>query len=500
MKDPFKMDNAEGTNRSCNMSEGEPNPNQRLGSVLLNEFNYLPWSRAVSIALGGRSKLGYVNGHIRPPNSSSQAYEAWQCKDQLVMSWLLNSMENHIAEIFSYSESSFELWEAVKEMFGNQNNAARIFQINRNLANLQQDGKTYFQLLGTLKGMWSELALYRPHTIDAAELRKREEEDKIFQLLASLGSDYEDLRSRILMNPDLPSLTSVCATIQREEVRTKVMNSDSKNSLSESRAYVVNRSMNNDRPFKGKRTELKCHHCHNIGHSIGRCWILYPELKPDFEKKKRSQRSYDTKSHVAAAHFTGTSSSNIENFSTNPSALLNEFAAYLKEKGDTAMTASASDSVALLGKFAGFLANSAHLSQENTEGIFTAFKTALVASTVHDFWVIDSGATDHITNKMTSLCNFEGFSSPTHVSIANGKHVSVKGKGKIKLMSNSIESSILYVPSFPFQLLSIGKITRTLNCRAIFDSQQVLFQDLATKKTIGEGFFFKGLYYFSSHP
>jgi hypothetical protein len=41
MEDPFKMDNAEGINRSYNMSEGEPNPNQRLGSVLLNEFNYL---------------------------------------------------------------------------------------------------------------------------------------------------------------------------------------------------------------------------------------------------------------------------------------------------------------------------------------------------------------------------------------------------------------------------------------------------------------------------
>jgi len=97
MEDPFKMDNAEGTNRSYNTSEGEPNPNQRLGSVLLNEFNFLPWSRAVSIALRGRSKLGYVNSHIRPLDSSSQAYDAWQCKDQLVMSWLLNSMENHIA-------------------------------------------------------------------------------------------------------------------------------------------------------------------------------------------------------------------------------------------------------------------------------------------------------------------------------------------------------------------------------------------------------------------
>jgi len=86
MEDPFKIDGVDGTNRICNMQEAEPNPNQRLGSVLLNEFNYLPWSRAVTIALGRRLKLGYINGHIRPPDSSSQAYEAWQCKDQPVMS------------------------------------------------------------------------------------------------------------------------------------------------------------------------------------------------------------------------------------------------------------------------------------------------------------------------------------------------------------------------------------------------------------------------------
>jgi hypothetical protein len=39
------------------------------------------------------------------------------------------------------------------------------------------------------------------------------------------------------------------------------------------------------------------------------------------------------------------------------------------------------------------------------------------------------------------------------MSIANEKHVSIKSKEKIKLLSNSIESSILYVLSFPFQLL-----------------------------------------------
>jgi hypothetical protein len=42
MEDPFKMDNVDGTNRSCNVSQEEPNLNQHLGLVLLNEFNYLP--------------------------------------------------------------------------------------------------------------------------------------------------------------------------------------------------------------------------------------------------------------------------------------------------------------------------------------------------------------------------------------------------------------------------------------------------------------------------
>ena len=103
---------------SVNLLEVDVYPNQRLSLVLLNEFNYLPWSRAVSLALGGRSKLGFINGSIKVPDASSPTYETWLCKDQLVMSWLLNSIERKLAEIFSYSESSFKLWETIKEMYG----------------------------------------------------------------------------------------------------------------------------------------------------------------------------------------------------------------------------------------------------------------------------------------------------------------------------------------------------------------------------------------------
>ncbi|KAJ6293718.1 hypothetical protein OIU76_021891 [Salix suchowensis] len=159
----------------------DTNSSQRVTTVLLNGFNYLPWSRAVTIALGGRSRLAFINGKDKAPDSSSSDFENWLAKDKMVMSWILNSMERNLAEIFSYYQSSLELWEAVKDMYGNQNNSSRIFQIQQDIAKLHQNGQPFVNLLSRLKSLWNELEVYRPHSVDPTVLRNRTEEDQIFQ-------------------------------------------------------------------------------------------------------------------------------------------------------------------------------------------------------------------------------------------------------------------------------------------------------------------------------
>ena len=476
------------------VADGESNTSQRLCSVLLNEFNYLPWSRAVTIALGGRSKLGFINGKEKAPVFDSPEYEIWLSKDQLVMSWILNSMERNIAEIFSYSESSLDLWEALRDMYGNQNNSARIFQIQQEVNALRQDGRPFVSLLGNFKSLWSELEVYRPHTVDPVVLKKRTEEDRVFQVLASLGSEFEDLRCHILMSPELPSLKSVCSTIQREEVRRKVMIRETVTNSSDTRAYIAHKNYEG-KSIKGKRLDLKCEHCNAPGHTSDRCWVLHPELKPKFTKDKRGgdhKRGFNHKANVAAQ--------TTDSFFSNPMALLKDFTTYLQEKrGQESLNEAAGQDqdkpTALLSKFAGFLADS---NPENSQGIFTAFTTALEISNFHDLWVVDSGASNHMSNKLTNLYNFRPCSSSTFVSVADGKDVPVQGKGKTKLVSKTIESEVLYVPSFPVQLLSVQQLTSTLNCDVLFTSDKVLFQDRITKKTIGEGFQLHGLFYFSS--
>jgi hypothetical protein len=144
--------------------------------------------------------------------------------------------------------------------------------------------------LGNLKRLWSELEILRPHTVDAAILRKQTEEDRIFQLLASLNPDFEDLKSHILMNSDLPSFQNVCATIQHEEVRRKVISCTTGPSHPDVRAYLA-RPFSEGKTYKGKQPNLKCQHCHNIGHTIDRCWSLHPEIKPKFMKDHKGKQA-----------------------------------------------------------------------------------------------------------------------------------------------------------------------------------------------------------------
>jgi hypothetical protein len=105
--------------------------------------------------------------------------------------------------------------------------------------------------------------------------------------LANLSHDYEDLRSRILMNSELPSFANVCATIQREETIRKVMNLSSKLDFSEARAFVSHQRSYEEKGYKSRRSDLKCNHCNDFGHSVERCWDLHPELKPKFSRDSK---------------------------------------------------------------------------------------------------------------------------------------------------------------------------------------------------------------------
>jgi len=127
------------------------------------------------------------------------------------------------------------------------------------------------------------------------------------------------------------------------------------------------------------------------------------------------------------------------------------------------------------------------------------FSTTLIASKKHSSpWIIDSGASDHMTGDATLLNEYNQCTNNSTARIADGSSSQVKGICLSRLSRDMILNSVLHVPNLDCNLLSISKLTRDLNCVAKFFPHLCIFQDLDTGKKIGSAKMCSGLYLLKS--
>ena len=84
-------------------------------------------------------------------------------------------------------------------------------------------------------------------------------------------------------------------------------------------------------------------------------------------------------------------------------------------------------------------------------------------------WIIDSGATDHITCSLDCFYTYSTI-APAKIHLPNGSTIQAHISGNIKFTPDFIIHNVLFVPDFSFKLLSIPKLLYTFPCRIIFSS------------------------------
>lgn len=109
-------------------------------------------------------------------------------------------------------------------------------------------------------------------------------------------------------------------------------------------------------------------------------------------------------------------------------------------------------------------------------------------------YVIDSGATDHMTDNPNTFSTFWSHKAPFHVTVANGSTCKIVGSETIKASSSITLSSVLNLPKLAFNLIYVSKLTRGLNCYVMFFLNHCMFHDLATHKVISKGHLFDNVY------
>ena len=113
-------------------------------------------------------------------------------------------------------------------------------------------------------------------------------------------------------------------------------------------------------------------------------------------------------------------------------------------------------------------------------------------------WIIDTGASDHISGNKDHFSSLTFPSSLPTITLANGSQTIAKGFGSVCPLPSLLLTFVLCVTNFPFNLISISKLTHDLHCVLTFSHNYVTLQDRSTGKMIGIGHESQGLFHLNS--
>ena len=113
-------------------------------------------------------------------------------------------------------------------------------------------------------------------------------------------------------------------------------------------------------------------------------------------------------------------------------------------------------------------------------------------------WILNARAYDHISGNKDFFSSLTFPSPLPTITLANGSQTIAKGIGSACPLPSLPLTSVLYVPDFPFNLISISKFIRGLHCVLTFSHNSVTLQDQSTGKTISIGHESQGLFHLSS--
>ncbi|KAK9912822.1 hypothetical protein M0R45_036662 [Rubus argutus] len=109
------------------------------------------------------------------------------------------------------------------------------------------------------------------------------------------------------------------------------------------------------------------------------------------------------------------------------------------------------------------------------------------------YWLADSGATNHMTSDAQVLSNITSMPTSDSVQVGNGAQLPVTHFGNTKLGS-LILKNVLLIPELAAHLLSIYQLCKQNNCSVWFDEFMCIIQDKVLGKILFKGLSKHGLY------
>lgn len=261
-------------------------PGLVLVSQALNGDNYASWKRAMVIALSVKHKVGFIDGSIEKlDETDSILLNSWIRNNNIVISWILNSVSKDISASIIFSNLASEIWLDLQDRF-QQSNGPRVFQLRRDLINLNQDQLSISNYFTKLKSLWEELSNYRPNCTcgkctcgGVHDMHSYYQQEYIMIFLMGLNDSYAHVRGQILLMDPLPPINKVFSLISQEERQRRIgsphpSNTESTNSVAFATKFDRRVSTNSSKHGQ-KKDRPYCTYCKYQGHTIEKCYKLH---------------------------------------------------------------------------------------------------------------------------------------------------------------------------------------------------------------------------------
>ncbi|KAJ9702785.1 hypothetical protein PVL29_004494 [Vitis rotundifolia] len=276
----------------------------------LNGKNYREWAQAIKLVINRKGKLGFLTGETRrPPSTDVTASQKCRSENSFITSCLINSMKPAIGKTYMFLPTAKDVWDAIRETYSDVENASQIFEIKTRFWKMKQGDREVTEYYTKMLGLWQDLDLsYEEEwecTGDSVRFKKKMENERVFEFLAGLNHELDDVRSRVLNRRPLPSIREVFFKVRQEESKRRVMLDLSfgpKGSAllthgphgPHAAAGRGPHATGSSGPSLRQSKRTYCEHCKKLGHTKDTCWALHgkpPDWKPRQPNKAHSHQA-----------------------------------------------------------------------------------------------------------------------------------------------------------------------------------------------------------------
>ncbi|KAJ9701070.1 hypothetical protein PVL29_006428 [Vitis rotundifolia] len=310
------------------------------------------------------------------------------------------------------------------------NDIQRLYKVASSIVNVKQQDMDLSTYIGQIVSLKEEFLTVMPLTTDVGD--QRTQIDKLFMVLTLIGlrPHLETVRDQILGNSSVPSLDDVFARLLRIS-STQTLPSDNTSDSSMLVSQTNSRGGHSGNQGRGQRPH--CTYCNKLGHTRDRCYQLH----------KRPPRT----THMAQ--------SSDPQLPQPPSSSTSQGISLTDSDYDQATKSTSIASVAQTGNASACLTHTSSLGP----------------------WILVSGTSNHIFGNKDFFSSITTTSALPIVTLANGSQTVAKGIGLAHPLPSLPLTFVIYTPECSFNLISISKITRTLNCSITFSDKFVTLQD-----------------------